>query len=110
MAAPLSLVPGETNALKERFGAQVLRVEETCDEVAEPGGGQVGVGPQRGRVRAERQLRDQAVKLPVQQPHDGIPQSRPHEIAVQEDNRRAGAGLPVMQRAVGQFGVGHCSS
>ncbi len=90
--------------------ADVQRVQEVGDQAPKACRRQVGIRPHRGRVRAERQIRDQAAELVLEQVHDRVPKAGAHEIAVEEHDRRAIAGFLVVQGAVRQFDLGHGSS
>jgi len=87
--------------------AQVQRLEEVGNQAAEANGGQVGVQRHRGRVGAEGKLGGDAAELAGQALDDRIPQAGAHEVAVEEDNRGAAAGLLVVQGAVRHVNGGH---
>src|SRR4029450_6093806 len=99
--APAAVVADQDDLVK------VKSLEEVGDQPAESGGGQVGVGPHRSWMGAEGQLGGDAAELPVQAPDDRIPEVGAHEVAVEEHDRGAAAGLVVAQGAVREVDGGH---
>src|SRR4029077_5018345 len=75
---------------------QVEPLEEARDDPREPWGREVGVRVERLRMRAERELGDDAAEAVLQQRSDLAPEPSIDEQAVPEDDGRALARLAVV--------------
>ncbi len=100
MAPPESL-PDQGDAVEAE------RVEEIDDEPGDTRGSEVGVRVHRGRVRAQRQVGDDAAEVGRQPLGDALPEAAVDQQAVEEDERLAGAAVAVADRALGERRLFH---
>jgi hypothetical protein len=91
----------------ERDVLEVEGSEEVADQPRDAGRRHVGVGVHRDAVRAEREVGDDAARVGLEQGRHLAPQLAVDEQAVDEDDRRALAGVAVVDGPLREGDLGH---
>ena len=94
-------------AVHERHALQAQRVEKIGNEPYLTGQRQIRTRVHRAAVRAEREDRADVPEALRQQRKHAIPQRVVHQQPVQQDHRRPGPGLVVIDDARRDFDVAH---
>ena len=81
---------------------EVERLEEARDDRRDPVGGEVGIGLHRDLLGADRPVGGEAAVAVGEAVDDAVPEPAVDQVAVDEDDRLALAGLAVADRSGGQ--------
>jgi hypothetical protein len=91
----------------ERDVLEVQRGQEVAHQPGDARRRELGVSVHRRAVRAERQVRHDAARPALEQRSDLAPQGSVDEQAVDEDDRRALAGVAVVDGPLWERDLGH---